>query len=61
MPSIVVELQRDSLNPAVSVSDFLRKALLIATKLDVPAFKTWIENELSGYRDSPGHFAAALP
>ena len=51
MASIVVELQRDSLNPAVAVSDLLRKALFIATKLDIPEFKTWIENELGGYRD----------
>jgi hypothetical protein len=50
--SIVLELQRDSLNPAVAVSDLLRKALLIATKLDIPDFKAWIENELSGYIDS---------
>lgn len=52
MTSIVVELQRDSLNPSVAVSDLLRKALLIATKLDIPEFKVWIEKELSGYRDS---------
>ncbi len=45
-------LQRDSLDSAVAVSDLLRKALLIATKLDVPDFKTWIENELDGYRNS---------
>ena len=51
MSSIVVELQRDSLNSAVAVSDLLRKALLISTKLKIPEFKTWIENELSGYRD----------
>ena len=51
MASIVVELQRDSLKPTIAVSDLLRKALLIATKLDIPEFKTWIESELSGYRD----------
>jgi hypothetical protein len=50
MPSIVLELQRDVLDSSVSVSDLLRKALLIATKLDIPEFKSWIENELSGYR-----------
>jgi hypothetical protein len=52
MSSIVLELQRDSLNPAVAVSDLLRKGLLIATKLDIPDFKIWIENELGGYRGS---------
>jgi AbiTii-like protein len=52
MPSIVLELRRDSINSAVAVSDLLRKALLIATKLDIPDFKTWVENELDGYRNS---------
>ncbi|MGB9455388.1 MAG: hypothetical protein WCB12_05060 [Bryobacteraceae bacterium] len=50
----MLELQRDSLNPAADVSDLLRKALLIATKLNIPDFNTWIENELSGYRDPKG-------
>jgi hypothetical protein len=54
MPSIVLELQQDSLDPNLSVSALLRKALLIATKLDVPEFKTWIENELRGYREVTG-------
>jgi AbiTii len=51
MPSIVLELQRDSLDPAVAVFDLLRKALFIATKLDIPEFKIWIEHELGGYSD----------
>src|ERR1700733_2221384 len=51
MASIVVELQRDSLNPTTAASDLLRKALLIAAKLDLHDFNTWIENELGGYED----------
>ena len=52
MASIVVELQRDSLNPEVDVSDLLRKALVIASKLGIRDLNSWIENELGGYRDS---------
>jgi hypothetical protein len=51
MASLVLELQRDALTTTVSVSDLLRKALLIATKLDIPEFKTWIDDEMNGYRD----------
>jgi hypothetical protein len=51
MSSIVIELQRDSLNAAIDVSGLLRKALVIATKLSIPDFKNWIESELGGYRD----------
>ncbi|MGA2723003.1 MAG: hypothetical protein ABSG79_11400 [Bryobacteraceae bacterium] len=50
----MVELQRDSLNPAADVSDLLRKALLIANKLSIPDLNIWIENELGGYRDLKG-------
>lgn len=49
MPSIVLELQSESLNPSVATSDLLRKALVIASKLRVPEFSLWIENELGGY------------
>jgi hypothetical protein len=47
--SIVLELQRDALNPAVPVSDLLRKALLVASKLGQRELETWINNELNGY------------
>jgi hypothetical protein len=49
MPSLVEELQRDSLNADVSVSDLLRKAKTIAVKLDLPDLEKWVENELNGY------------
>ena len=51
MSSLVLELQRDSLDAAFDVSSLLRKALVIATKLSIPDFRAWIENELGGYRD----------
>ena len=49
MGSIVEELQRDALDPNVAVSDVLRKALVVASKLCVSELKTWIERELYGY------------
>src|SRR5712691_4650814 len=47
--SIVMELQRDALDRTVPVSDLLRKALLVATKLGVRDLGEWIEHELNGY------------
>ncbi len=47
--SLVEELQRDAVNPDFRVSDLLRKALLVASKLDIPGVPEWIDKELSGY------------
>jgi len=52
MGSVVLELQRDALNRSVPVSDLLRKALVVARKLDLSEFQQWIEKELSGYNDT---------
>ena len=52
MSSLVEELQRDALDSKVSVSDLLRKSLVIATKLNLREFKTWVEQELNGYADT---------
>lgn len=49
MAGLVLELQRDALDKAVSPSDLLRKALLISRKLNQPDIRNWIELELSGY------------
>jgi hypothetical protein len=51
MTSLVEELQRDALDSSVSVLDLLRKALVVATKLNIDEFKEWIELELKGYSD----------
>jgi hypothetical protein len=55
--SIILELQQDSLEPTQSVSTLLRKALLVATKLDLKDAINWIEKELSGW--SPEEFDSA--
>lgn len=56
---IVLELQRDCLNSDVSVSTILRKAKVIASKLDLEDLKQWIHAELQGYNcsfdDLPSH------
>jgi hypothetical protein len=49
MSSLVEELQRDALNPRVSVTELLRKAKVIAAKLALSEFSAWVEKELRGY------------
>ncbi len=51
MDSIIIELQHDVLNRNVSTSDVLRKALVVATKLNLSVFEEWITSELNGYGD----------
>jgi hypothetical protein len=47
--SLIDELQFDASSNTVSVSDLLRKALVVAAKLELADVPTWINNELSGY------------
>ena len=49
MKSLVLELQREAMNPNSSMSDVLRKAMVVATKLKVQDLKAWVETELKGY------------
>lgn len=49
MGSLVLELQRDALNPEISVLVMLRKALVVARKLNIQEFQQWVEKELNGY------------
>jgi len=48
--SLIDELQLDAANAAVPVSSLLRKALMVAAKLEVRELPGWINKELSGYR-----------
>jgi len=52
MPSLVHELQRDSYESKVSVSELLRKSLVVARKLNLSEFEDWIKAELNGYSDA---------
>jgi hypothetical protein len=49
--SLIDELQLDASNNTVSVSSLLRKALMVAAKLEVSDMPEWINKELSGYSD----------
>lgn len=52
MKGIVNELQSEVLQSNCDVVSVLRKAHLIAVKLNLTEFDTWIINELNGYSDS---------
>lgn len=47
--SLVIELQKEALDSSIRVSDLLRKALVVAIKLDLDEFQKWIKFELNGY------------
>ncbi|CAM5198987.1 AbiTii domain-containing protein [Alishewanella longhuensis] len=49
MTGLVLELQRDSLDRNVRVSDLLRKAFVISRKLNISEIQEWINYELNGY------------
>lgn len=49
---IVLELQRDCLDQNVSATTILRKAKVIAAKLDLGDLLSWINSELNGYQCS---------
>jgi hypothetical protein len=49
MSYLVIELQRDALNPNISVTNLLRKALVVAKKLNLGDFDHWVNLELNGY------------
>lgn len=49
MSSIVLDLQKEVLNPECNVLSALRKAHLIASKLKLSEFDAWIMHELNGY------------
>lgn len=68
MPALVPELVNMASDPAVSVSDLLRRALVAARRLDVPDLVDWITSELNGYtgavpdyRQIRGHLEAMNP
>jgi hypothetical protein len=51
-PSLVLELQQLAADSSVAVSDLLRKALIVAAKLNLAEFRGWINSELNGYENS---------
>lgn len=53
MSSLVLELQTEAISPNTKVSDLLRKALVVASKLKIREFEQWAKNELQGYEGDP--------
>jgi hypothetical protein len=51
--SIVLEIQKLATEKNEDISDLLRKALLVASKLKLSDFRKWVQNELNGYRKDP--------
>jgi hypothetical protein len=51
-PSLVEQLQAEALDSTVPVEDLLRKAKVVAAKLDLKAFGEWIKRELNGYYEN---------
>lgn len=52
MSSLVLDLQNEILNTNCNVIDVLRKAHLIAYKLNLKEFDEWVTNELNGYKSN---------
>lgn len=51
MKSIVIELQEMSSDENVPITGLIRKALIVASKLNLSDFKEWIEKEINGYEE----------
>jgi hypothetical protein len=48
-PPIVVQLQALAIDESTDVSQLLRQAMVIATKLGLTDFNAWVREELHGY------------
>ena len=55
MSSLVLDLQQEVLKPDCDILNALRKAHLIAAKLKLSEFDSWIMSELNGYDDNQGN------
>lgn len=49
MPSLVEELQREALDSNVSIVALMRKAYVVASKLNLRTFRDWCKSEQDGY------------
>jgi len=47
--SIIHELQLEAMNSTSSITDLLRKVLVVARKLKINDFEQWVDEELNGY------------
>jgi len=51
LTALVLQLQESALDSSTPVAEVLRKAKVVAAKLDLSDFKLWVERELDGYPD----------
>lgn len=51
MKSIIIELQEMSSDENIPITVLIRKALIVASKLNLSDFKEWIEKEINGYEE----------
>lgn len=51
MNSIVLDLQSEAYGTQVDISTLLRKAYVVARKLEIKEFEEWANNELNGYEN----------
>lgn len=51
MASLVIELQKNSLDEKYPISNLLRQAYFAATKLKTDDFKIWVSCEMNGYSE----------
>lgn len=50
---IILQLQAEALDGSVDIETLLRKAYLVARKLELKEFEEWISYEQDGYKKSP--------
>lgn len=51
MNSIVLDLQREAYSSQMDIATLLRKAYVVARKLEIKEFEEWTSNELNGYEN----------
>lgn len=52
MGSVVLDLQKDALNHEARISTFIKKAHVLARKLELPELAAWLECEINGYGET---------
>lgn len=52
--SLIIELQKSSIDSECDILSLLRKSYLVARKLGITDFQDWVTNELNGYNEYDG-------
>jgi len=52
---LVIQLQQLATDNSTDITELLRKALLVATKLGLQPFRDWVSRELQGYEENAGN------